>query len=414
MNGIIQILLKLFYPFYPFWIWFVYTFAGQNFDYYYGAIWLPIVFYLLLTKRNRMPLYLLLFMGFTVFHLLSIFINDIKPGDINWLLYFMSDRAVVACALFFVIENTHFDQKFIKSLSRNIFIVVGISLVVSIIQTRDPYFFFNLNADKEMTYFDQNRVFSIYSWVDLNSLGITFPFLLSISMNVYDLKHKLFALNIISGIIVAFLTRARYVMISTIIVFSQLFFNSAIKLKKKVIITIILVGSVILIIQVAENYGFDFNQVIEERILEKDTDMGSAKARLLSYYVFMMKFPENPWFGVGPETRDDVIQLLGGDAPLIHVGYLSYLYFYGIVGCLFIFSAIFLLMRSSWIIGKKYGFWGPFYGFLGFSLANWTFVYFNMSEMGIVISVIFLRYYFDNPPEQEDENEVLAESETIS
>ncbi|MBK7028613.1 MAG: hypothetical protein IPH45_05140 [Bacteroidales bacterium] len=72
------------------------------------------------------------------------------------------------------------------------------------------------------------------------------------------------------------------------------------------------------------------------------------------------------------------------------------------------------MMRSSWIIGKKYGFWGPFYGFLGFSLANWTFVYFNMSEMGIVISVIFLRYYFDNPPEQEDENEVLAESETIS
>ncbi|MBK7028614.1 MAG: hypothetical protein IPH45_05145 [Bacteroidales bacterium] len=318
MNGIIQILLKLFYPFYPFWIWFVYTFAGQNFDYYYGAIWLPIVFYLLLTKRNRMPLYLLLFMGFSIFHLLSIFIHDIKPADINWLLYFMSDRAVVACALFFVIENTHFDQKFIKSLSRNIFIVVGISLVVSIIQTRDPYFFFNLNADKEMTYFDQNRVFSIYSWVDLNTLGITFPFLLSISMNVYDLKHKLFALNIISGIIVAFLTRARYVMISTIIVFSQLFFNSAI-----------------------ENYGFDFNQVIEERILEKDTDMGSAKARLLSYYVFMMKFPENPWFGVGPETRDDVIQLLGGDAPLIHVGYLSYLYFYGIVGCLFIFHPFF-------------------------------------------------------------------------
>ena len=107
----------------------------------------------------------------------------------------------------------------------------------------------------------------------------------------------------------------------------------------------------------------------------------------------MKKFPEHPWFGVGPATRQDVKDLLGDEAPLIHVGYLSYLYFYGIIGCLFLFLTLFFILRWSWVIGRQYGFWGAFYGFLGFCFANVTFVYFNFSEMGIVLIVLYLHYY---------------------
>ena len=121
--------------------------------------------------------------------------------------------------------------------------------------------------------------------------------------------------------------------------------------------------------------------------------MGSAKARITSYDVFLLKYPEHPWFGVGPKTRDDVISLLNNEAPIIHVGYLSYLYFYGIFGALLLFSSLFYLLKRAWIVGKTMGFWGSFYGLFAFCLANLAFVYFNFSEMGIVLSVIYLRYY---------------------
>jgi O-antigen ligase len=142
-------------------------------------------------------------------------------------------------------------------------------------------------------------------------------------------------------------------------------------------------------------YGYDIQQVIDNRILEKETGMGSARARIISYEVFKMKFPENPWFGVGPETKADVVRLLQGVAPLIHVGYLSYLYYYGMFGSLLLFLVLFFLLKLAWSVGQKHAFWGSLYGILTFCFANMTFVYFNFSEVGMVLAVVYLKYYSD-------------------
>ena len=139
--------------------------------------------------------------------------------------------------------------------------------------------------------------------------------------------------------------------------------------------------------------GYDVQEVIDERILEKSTNLGNFGSRILSFYVFLEVFPENPIFGVGPETRWDVVQLLGGASPIIHIGYLSYLYFYGILGSLFLFSSMFLLLKRTWNIGVKQGFWGSYYGLLSFLVANTTLVYFNFSEAGIILLVIYLRFF---------------------
>jgi O-antigen ligase len=134
-------------------------------------------------------------------------------------------------------------------------------------------------------------------------------------------------------------------------------------------------------------------QVVTNRILEKSTGFGSAKARIESLNVFLKIFPENPWFGVGPQTGIDVLQLLRGITTSIHVGYLSYLYFYGIIGAMFVFLTLFFLLKDSFEIGKKFLFWGSFYGLLSFCFANLTFSYFNFSEVGIVLAVVYMRYY---------------------
>jgi hypothetical protein len=258
-------------------------------------------------------------------------------------------------------------------------------------------------------YIEQGRNFSIFSWIDLNSLGISFPILISILLSINRTEKLTFPLTIVSGIVVAFLSKARYVMISTLIVFSQLFFVSKIDFRKKVYIILIFTISVVTVVGVAKLYNYDIQKVIDNRILEKSTDLASARVRVASYEIFLIKFPEHPLFGVGPVTRLDVVQLLRGRAPLIHIGYLSYLYFYGIVGSLFIFLSIFLLLIKAWTVGEKYLFWGAFYGILSFCFANVTFVYFNLSEIGIILAVIYMKYFNDESSlELPDKNKLQA------
>lgn len=365
----------------------------------------------MLTKANKLPKYLLFLILFTIFHLVSIYLNNLATTNSSFFLTVLFDSNVLACAVLFIVENTKFDDRFISIMNRNILIIIAVSLFVSLIQVKIPSFFASpelTDTEENLVYLDQGRAFSIYSWININSLGITFPFLISILLNVYNIKKKSFSLVVISGLIVSFLSRARYVMISAIIVFSQLFISSKITLRNKVISVFVVAISIIVLLTIAENSGFSIQKVIDERILEKEGEMGSANARITSYYVFLMKFPENPWFGVGPATREDVIELLGGEAPLIHVGYLSYLYFYGVFGFFILFLSMAFLLKDAFIIGKKYLFWGSFYGLIAYFMANTTTVYFNFSEMGIILAVIYLKYYKDQSELDLPENNGLA------
>jgi len=394
MNKFSQLFFTTLFPFLPLLAWFFSLFTERPIEIFISLIAVPIALYLLLSSTINLPRYLLFLMLFTFYHLGSAFI--INPVlSFSWILFILSDNFVLACVLFFIIENTHFDDRFIIKMNRNILFIVLITLLVSLLQIKFPSFFVSpkIALDPDNIYFSENRIFSIYSWLDLNSLGITFPILIAIMLSLYSNKKSTLSLLIISGIVVSFLTKSRYVMMSAIIVFSQLFFTAKINLKKKVYILLIFTVSVFIFLNISKVIGYDIQQVIDDRILERNSNMGSAKTRILSYYVFLKVFPDHPIFGVGPETKLEVIRSLGGRAPLIHVGYLSYLYFYGLAGSFLLFLSMFYLLKDNWSIGRKQGFWGGFYGLLSFCFANATMVYFNFSEMGIILIIIYLKYF---------------------
>lgn len=409
MNKYLQILFLILIPFYPFWAWAFLAGDNKEIVEYANLLWMGLFAFMLIYKSNRVPKYLVFLMIFTIYHLATVYYFNLVPPEMTWVSFIRQDANVYACAVFFVIENTTFDDWFYEKMNRNILIIVAIALVVSVMQVRDPYFFLNPKVDIEGDYTDQGRIFSIFSWTNINTLGITFPLLISILLSVTDLKKKTFPFVLLSGIVVAFLTRARYIMISTIIVISQLLITSTFSVKRKLYFGAILFFSVIFLLFAAANLGYNIQDVIQDRILEKNNDieMGSAMVRVKSYYVFLVKFPEHPWFGVGPKTRDDVVQLLGGEAPLIHVGYLSYLYYYGIIGFSILLVSIFFLFKEAFRIGKKYLFWGGFYGLLAFCFANTTFVYFNFNEMGIILIVIYLKYFNDKSDRELSETDAV-------
>lgn len=392
MNKFIQNLFLILLPFYPLWAWIWVAITRSPFSLLIGAALIPIAMYFIMFNRKKIPTYLIFLILFTVYHFLSVIVNKTSLGGLNITYFILSDQNLQACLFFIIIEHTVFDKPFIKNLTRLILLLVFISLVVSVIQIKIPGFFFNAALDQDSISPDENRCRSIYSWTNINSIGITFPILISILVSLYQKQKSTLPFIVFSGIVVSFLTKARYVMISGIIVLSQLFLSTRLSVLKKTSIVIMLLAGLYLINLAADNFGYDIKDVVENRILEKENDMGSAKARIRSYEVFMKVFPEHPWFGVGPETKKNVVDMLEG-VPLIHVGYLSYLYYYGIVGCLLLFMAIFFLLKYAWEIGQKHHFWGAFYGLTAFCFANLTLVYFNLSEMGIVISLIYLRYF---------------------
>lgn len=402
MNKIVQLFFLAFIPFYPFWSWLIYTYFGKSVNFFLIFVLFPLAAYLIIVKRTRVPIYLLFLILFTFYHIvISLIYHTFPPGS-NPILAVLTDINVLACAFFFIIENSNFDRNFIAKMNKLVFLIIIISLVVSIIQIFNPIFFVTpeLTEATDNSYLSQGRNFSIFSWSDLNTIGISFPILISILLSIESMKSRVSSLLIISAIVVPFLTRSRYVMLSALVVLSQLFFNSKFGLKKRIILLLVFVVAFLGLISLAKISDFDIQQVVSERILEKNTDMQSARVRITSFFVFVEKFPENPWFGVGPETRDDVLILLGGLAPVIHIGYLSYLYYYGLFGCLLFFLSLFYILKKAWIVGKTYMFWGSFYGFVAFCLANTTLVYFNLSEMGIILGMIYLRHFQEQPVPQ--------------
>lgn len=421
MQKLLKNLFLILYPFYPLWAWVTNVIIKKPIEPVVNIIFLPLALYYIIVVNKKLPKYLVFLIIFTIYHLVSVYLNNVIPKDTNWVYFILSDPNVLACAIFVVIENTDFDKEFIARMNKRMVLIVIISFAVSLVQIKNPEFFFNTNTDQDLFYVGENRNFSIYSWVNLNSAGITFPILIAILISVYKNNKLISPVVIACGIAVSFLTRARFVMISIVVALSQLFLSTKRSLIKRAAVVFALVFSVFSIWVIAEKLGFDVNEVINNRILEKDSDMESAKSRVLSYEVFLTVFPEHPFIGVGPETREDVVTMLGGEAPLIHVGYLSYLYFYGIAGCFFIFFALYQLLKDAWVVGKKHSFWGSFYGLISFCLANWTFVYFNFTEMGIVLAIIYIRHYksevsFSSDISNSNSNEIpfLITDETLS
>ena len=399
MNKTLQTFFVWLLPFYPLWAFLVRW--GLHID-----VWqlvnvglILVTLYLINSTYIKVPVYLRLFILFTIYHIYSVFSNDLVPPGANLLAFLLSDYNISACLIFFVIENTEFEEWFIAKLTKNIFFIVVISLLVSIIQIKDVTFFISpvLASDPEKAnyFFDEHRNYSIFSWVDQNSLGITFPVMIAILLHYYEKRTFALAFVVLSTILVCFLSRTRYIMVSAVIVLLHLLFTSGFSLVKRISGFALIVISALLMAGMASSVGIDMKQIINERILEKGEDIStsSAGARITSYNVFVQKFPEHPWFGVGPHTREDVAALLGEGVPIIHVGYLSYLYYYGVVGCFFIFLSLALLLLRAFMVGLRFKFWGSFYGLMAFCLANATFVYFNFNEAGIILAIVYLRYY---------------------
>ena len=128
------------------------------------------------------------------------------------------------------------------------------------------------------------------------------------------------------------------------------------------------------------------DQIVYERILEQNEGgmlHGSAGTRLLAFEIFGKVFPQHPLFGKGKffragGTNDiELQQLLGGRSYQIHVGYLSLLYYYGIIGGGFYLLFMISLAKKLYRDAKLTNMWAPFLCWLMYVVNNMTDVMFS-------------------------------------
>lgn len=371
------------------------------------------IFLLLIFKKDtqsiKFPKYLLFYLLFIFYVFFSEFFKLDRTFEIK---YLFSNSLIGGFNFMFIIENISIPKKyydFILSVSWKILLIAV--LVIIFQQAIDPSFFLRMDRGELGFITEANqtesRLFSIYSWSGgFTAIGFSFvPIFLLIVEHLHRNKKNII-IWIILGLIFSLLTKARWIMLNTLLVFSLFFLNKNLKLKNSLKYIILVPIVVVSSFYILKGVGIDIEGIINTRILESDKrnlNEKTASTRLLAFKAFNELYWDNPFFGKGdikygmaaPEGKQDykLSRFLRGRSSQIHVGYLSLFYLYGLVGAILFLSFLFMLLKRLYNDAIKTNVWAPFLGFLGFAVANLTLVSFEFFHMGFIIAFLANKYY---------------------
>jgi len=394
----------------------VIAYATRNYlnmavDYVFGFVGFILLGMLLLEKwmtrtSIRVPYYWMALFCFSIYVMLSgIFVSDvfIEKGVVK---YLYSDPFIVSCVLLLVIENTSFSKRLIHFCLPVLACFLFLAAAVSIIQISDPLFLLDqslivgngMDAERLKHYFelhpeelDMSTVrmmegyrFSIYSWINQLSVGMDSLAIFSILFGLSFINNsKKIAIWSATGLI-SFLSNARWIMLNFVLISLQQILVGKHKLYNSIKTIGIFAGMLVVLVFSSELLGLDLKNFVENRLLSD-----SAGTRFYAFEVFSKVFPLNPIFGTGGVNTPEMLMLLNGKTSQIHVGWLKLLYYYGYVGALLFGSFLVLLLVQLWTRAKKTQYWGSFFAFLAFIMANFTLVEFDIMYHGLLLAIIF-------------------------
>jgi hypothetical protein len=350
--------------------------------------------FLYIFKKNlKIHSFIVLYFLFAVYKL--IWNIDVLSDDnikiLTRIWYYISDFSIVAMLI--IIYNVTFTEKFIEISKKIIFITLILAAIVSIIQVFDMSFFNYYNREylENLDIYTYRRG-SIFSYIHISSAGYDFLPLLAITLSVLLMnKNKKFIICFISGGIVAFLSNNRYIMICYVFLYIMLYvYYKKNRLKYSLYVIITVLGFYYFLTNII---GYDLVEWYNERLLAEGSIQETTRYKAISNFIKF--FPQHPWFGFGEQTYEirKASSLVGSSH--IHVGYLSHLVNYGIVGCSFLYGAWFLIMRKFYKTAKETNYWGSFFAFCCLLIAFATYSNSSIFFYGFMFAFIFDKYYND-------------------
>ncbi|MBN1999838.1 hypothetical protein JW935_19940 [candidate division KSB1 bacterium] len=294
--------------------------------------------------------------------------------------------------VFLLIENAVFNGKFIDRIIIIFKITIVAAFIVSFIQVFVIEYFLipvQLYEDVNIAQFGIIRFPSLFAYIDPNAMGFSFLPIAGLVLS-YDIYHKkrFTALFIVMSGVVALLSSTRYIQIGFFIILLQLLISKKFSLKNSLLLLLLLGFTIFLSTFFLRAIGFELDDYYYTRLIER-----TYMSRIVGINLFIKFFPQNPFFGVGQRVSDELFMALGGYSSQIHIGFLSHLYEWGIVGSFFVFTAWTLLTIKTWRIAMRSRFYGGFFGILVFLFANATLVEYDLFHYGIIFSLVFTKYF---------------------
>ncbi len=368
----------------------------MNFVNLFGLLGVLVFFLCKLTGSKFVyPKYLFPFILLILYYLIWDFVNGSAGKlDITTLTYLFRNRWLYSLVILILIENTSFDKVFIDQIIVIFKVTIVISFIVTLIQLFiDPFFLMppELKMDFLMRSQYNIRLQSIFGYIAPNEVAYSLIPIMAILIGFYLMnKSSLGLIWILLASVVFFGTKTRFVYLNFVIILLQYPYVNGIKIKNTIKITIIGFVSSILLFFVLKSIGFSIEEFIQDRLMSE-----SASTRLLAIEMFARFFPENPFFGSGVHVGDDLYRAIGGRSSQMHVGYLSHLYEFGIVGTILLFYFLFSTLKMFYDDSKITLYYGSLFAFVTIFVTNITLVHFSIYNYGILFAFIFNKYLND-------------------
>jgi len=370
---------------------------------YVGAVLL--ILYRNASRPLIFPKYLLFYLLFICYDFYSTLGLLDREFKLIWL---FSNKAIGGFLIMFIIENIYIPKNYYSSILKVSKVILVIAIFVIVMQqVVNPNLFIRTDLINEahLNTGDEDRLLSIYSWLDLLAIGFSFiPIFVLIVEDLLKHKRKV-TIWVISGLIFALLSKSRWVMVNSLLVMVVLLINKRHKtlMFLKILVIVPLLAGIFIV--ALKPVGINVEGIIKDRVFESRRGgmlQGSASTRILAFKAFNKFYWDDPiWgkgnikYGMGGTGEQDykLKRFLAGHSSQIHVGYLSLFYMYGLVGGITFLLFLYFLLTKLYRNAKKTKIWAPFLGLLGFAIANLTLVWFSVFEMGFIIVLVADKYY---------------------
>lgn len=369
----------------------------KNILHFYVFIFFAIGFIFIVIKRNiHYPKYLWYLFFYASYRFIWLQIADIDMHPLTFIYYCIINYVILFVIV--IIYNTHFTDKFINRSIKIIKITVILAAIASVIQIFNTDF---LNAwdyiskrEMEGSLYTFRRA-SIFGYIEPNELGLSYLPLASvlISFLLFN-KSRIFIFYTILIGLTALLSNGRYIMGGFIILTIQFLVFYKVKLKGLLRYIFYIAVAGFILFHSLKYLGYNYSSWYQERLFAEGEISNST--RYGAFLTFAEFFPQKPIFGTGVHLTKEIEKASREiHSSQIHVGYLSHLVSYGLVGSFLLFGFWFMLAKRLYKTAKKTKYWGSFFAFLIYFWAQAALVNYSIFFTGLIFALVFDKYHYD-------------------
>jgi len=322
------------------------------------------------------------------------------------------NNEALLCIFLLIAANSYISAKVYNQALKWMAALIVVSLVVIIIQQfYNPLFLVSKNVSEEFEWDKfsnfQYRLHSIWSYVSDTASGFSLmaPYAVLLGYMIEKKKNGWWiALLCAAVLLYSVLTRQRYLIIVYLIITFQIYrlLNRAVNQIAVLVVLFLCIGLLLY-------SGFPLFDLIQYRYLDVQAGgiaYGSFSARTQSWEAFKRFFSSSWLLGIDMSKQaSDYYNYLGRETGQNLLGIIYPFITYGIIGSIWYYLLLYFLLRDSYIIGRKtknYGFFVLFIAFIATGFANGS----PLSDGGIMLAIMFMKYYRDNIPARQPQIQV--------